>query len=505
MNDTGLYTIRDLIYSGDQDPDQNAIESPGYKPLSYRSLRLQMLYVVKYLNARGIHRNDRIAIIIPAGAEMAVCLVAVMAGFTSVPLNPQYKEQEFKDLFSRIGIKAVIVQKGYDTHATDVAKIQNIPVLELVPLSGIAGKFELFPAVSFSSIEAEFATASDIAYILLTSGTTALSKVVPVTQKQSSIFKQKICFFQKISRSDRCLHIVPYYHGMGISAPLLCPLFAGGTVICTKEFIPSDFIGLLKTFRPTYYSAGPALQRGILKEIKKSPYTELENNSLHYIRSGSSFLPEDTRRELEATLGVPVIEAYSMSEAGTISLNNPPKEGSVGIPFVDSILIIDEYDVPVTPNHIGEIIIKDPAVFSGYENAPEENKSAFIDGWFRTGDLGYLDDEGYLFITGRKKELINKGGEKISPEEIDTVLRSYHDVRDAMAFPVHDPILGEEIAAMVVPADEKVTEADLRMYLLDRLVQFKIPRKIYFVDQIPKNTNGKLLRNAGTERYSQRE
>ena len=145
MNDTGLYTIRDLIYSGDQDPDQNAIESPGYKPLSYRSLRLQMLYVVKYLNARGFHRNDRIAIIIPAGAEMAVCLVAVMAGFTSVPLNPQYKEQEFKDLFSRMGIKAIIVQKGYDTHATDVAKIQNIPVLELVPLSGIAGKFELIP------------------------------------------------------------------------------------------------------------------------------------------------------------------------------------------------------------------------------------------------------------------------------------------------------------------------------------------------------------------------
>ena len=190
---------------------------------------------------------------------------------------------------------------------------------------------------------------------------------------------------------------------MGISAPLLCLLFAGGTVICTKEFIPTDFIGLLNTFRPTYYSAGPALQRGILKEIKKNPHAELENNSLNYIRSGSSFLPKDTRRELEATFGVPVIEAYSMSEAGTISLNNPPKEGSVGIPFVDSISIIDEYDVPVTTNHIGEIIIKDPAVFNGYENAPEENESAFIDGWFRTGDLGYLDDEGYLFLTGRKR------------------------------------------------------------------------------------------------------
>jgi acyl-CoA synthetase (AMP-forming)/AMP-acid ligase II len=504
MDETGLYTIRDLIYRGDQDPDQNAIESPGYKPLSYRSLRLQMLYVVKFLNARGFHRNDRIAIIIPAGAEMAVCLVAVMAGFTSVPLNPQYKEQEFEDLFSRIGINAVIVQKGYDTAAAVVAKFKNIPIIELIPGSGNAGIFDLMPDISYDSVKTEFATSSDIAYILLTSGSTAASKIVPVTQKQSSIFKQKICFFQKITRSDRCLHIVPYYHGMGISAPLLCPLFAGGTVICTKEFIPSDFIGLLKTFRPTYYSAGPALQRGILKEIKKYPHAELENNSLHYIRSGSSFLPEDTRRELESTLGVPVIEAYSMSEAGTISINNPPRQGSVGIPFINSLVIVDENNEPLKPNRIGEIIIKDSAVFGGYEDAPEENKAAFIDGWFRTGDMGYLDDEGYLFLTGRKKEMINKGGEKISPSEIDAVLRSHHDVRDAMAFPVHDPILGEDIAAMVVPADQKVTEAELRMYLLDRLVQFKIPRRIYFVDQIPQNTNGKPLRHAGTERYSQR-
>ena len=502
MDETGLYTIHDLMYSGDQAPDQNAIESPGYKPLSYRSLRMQMLYVVKYLNARGFRRNDRIAIIIPAGAEMAVCLVAVMAGFTSVPLNPQYKEQEFEDLFSRIGIKAVIVQKGYDTLATVVAKIQNIPVLELVPLSGIAGKFELFPAVSSNSIEAEFATSSDIAYILLTSGSTAASKIVPMTQKQSSISKQKICFFQKITRADRCLHIVPYYHGMGISAPLLCPLFAGGTVICTKEFIPSDFIGLIKTFRPTYYSAGPALQQGILKEIKKFPHADLENNSLHYIRSGSSFLPEDTRRELESILGVPVIEAYSMSEAGTISINNPPRQGSVGIPYIDSLAIIDENNEHLKPNTSGEIIIKGETVFNGYEDAPDENKSAFIDGWFRTGDMGYLDDEGYLFITGRKKELINKGGEKISPSEIDAVMKSHPLVRDAMAFGIAEPVLGEDIAAMVVPADERITETDLRMYLIDRLVQFKIPKRIYFVDAIPKTPTGKPQRYIGTQRYS---
>jgi acyl-CoA synthetase (AMP-forming)/AMP-acid ligase II len=201
---------------------------------------------------------------------------------------------------------------------------------------------------------------------------------------------------------------------------------------------------------------------------------------------------------------VPVIEAYGISEAGTVSINIPPKRGSVGIPFIDALVIIDENGELLKSNSIGEIIIKDEAVFSGYEGAPEEKNTTFIDGWFRTGDLGYIDDEGYLFLTGRKKEMINKGGEKISPEEIDTVLRSHHGVREAMSFMVRDPVLGEDVAAMVVPADEKVTETDLRLFLLDRLVQFKVPRRIWFVDAIPRSPAGKPLRYVGTERYSQR-
>jgi acyl-CoA synthetase (AMP-forming)/AMP-acid ligase II len=504
MNESEHYTVEDLIFNRNQDPDHNAIESPGLSPLTYRDLRIQIIYVIKMLNAMGFHRNDRIAVITPAGPETAVIIVAVMAGFTSIPLNPQNKKQEYERYFSQLKLKAIIVQKGYDTAATMVATSRNIPVIELVPVSSMAGKFTLMPVISPETDTAEFAISSDIAYVLLTSGTTATSKIVPVSQKQSAISKQRMCIASGMTAVDRCLHVVPYHHGTGIGYSLLALLLTGGTVICTRDFIPSDFLHLLRTYRPTYYAASPALHAGILREIKKRPSDEFSTNSLRYIQTDSGFLPQYVREELESLLNVPVIDAYGMSEAGSLAINIPPKKGSVGIPFIDSVQIVNENGLPLKPNTTGEIIIKGETIFSGYEDAPDENEAAFVNGWFRTGDMGYLDDEGYLFLTGRKKELINKGGEKVSPVEIDTALKSHPFVREAMTFPVHDPVLGEDIAAMVVVADEKLTEADLRMYLLDRLVQFKLPRRIYFVDEIPRNPAGKPLRHAGTARYSQR-
>ncbi len=190
-----------------------------------------------------------------------------------------------------------------------------------------------------------------------------------------------------------------------------------------------------------------------------------------------------------------------MSEA-YISLNNPFKHGSVGIPFIPELEIWDDQDKVLPAGLAGEIVVRGELVFKGYLNAPEENAAAFKDGWFRTGDRGYIDDEGYLFLTCRKKELINKGGRKIAPAEIDAVLISHPGVRDAMTFGVADPVLGEDIAAMVVPASGQVTEAEMRRYLLDRLVQFKIPRRIYFVGEIPKTPSGKPQRYKGTEQYS---
>jgi oxalate---CoA ligase len=450
----------------------------------------------------GFHRMDRIAVITPPGPDTAVISIAVTAGFILIPLNPQNKKQDYDFYFSHLSVRAIIVQKGYETAAVAAANSADIPVIELVPGSHSAGKFDLKPVGTGDANEAEFASSSDIANILLTSGTTAKPKIVTTSQRTKCLTRQRQNAALKITSTDRCLHIVPYHHGMGLGLPLLGILFAGGTVICTKDFIPSDFFFLLKTYRPTLYTAVPALHQGILRELKKIPREDLKNNSLRLILTGSSSLTAGVCTDLETLLGVPVIELYASSEAGTVSINFPPKRGSVGIPVIENLAIMDETGNRLGQYEQGEIVVKGETVSDGYENIPEGNKTAFISGWHRTGDLGYLDDDGYLFLTGRKKELINKGGEKISPIEIDSVLTSHPLVKEAMTFPVQDPFLGEDIAAMVVLADAQVTEKELRSYLLDRLIQFKVPTRIYFVDEIPKTSTGKPMRHTGTKQYS---
>ena len=496
-------TIKDLIFNGNQDPDHHAIETPGYKPLTYRDLRMQILYGVKTLNAMGFHRNDRIAVILPGGPETGVASLTVMAGFTSVPLNPEYKEQEFAVYFSKMKIKAILVKKDSKTAARAVAASRSLPIIELIPSPDKAGIFTLSNVPSREMREAVFAVPSDVALLMQTSGTTALPKIVPNSQQQLCMRAKLICTAFSLNATERSLHIVPFYHAMGILGTFLSPLLAGGTVICPDNFVASDFLPLLKKYRLTHYSAGPALHQGILREIKKARPEELKDHTLRFIRSTSASLPAIIHQELESVLGVPVIESYGMSEAGLLTVNLPPKRGSVGISVVDSLAVIDENGNRQKPREKGEIVIQGESVFSGYENAPAETRTAFIDSWFKTGDIGYLDDEGYLYLTGRKSELINKGGEKISPAEIDNALMTHPSVKSAMTFRVNDAGLDEDIAAMVVLENPDTSEEELRTYLIDRLIQFKVPKRIYFVDEIPRGSTGKPLRYVGTERYTQ--
>jgi acyl-CoA synthetase (AMP-forming)/AMP-acid ligase II len=500
--ESGLFTIHDIIFNGKQDPVRSAIESPGYEPLTYRQLRDQITDVVKTLNGMGFDRNARIAVIIPHSPETGVVCLAVMTGFIAVPLNTQYRYGEYEEFFSQFRVDAVIVRKADTTEAKEAAAAHQIPIIELEQSKKITGKFTLSP-VKNPVQEPVFATSKDIAIILQTSGTTTRPKIIPLSHNLISTVMHRVCRTYRYTDTERCLHITPFYHTMGIFGDFITPLCTGGTVICTRDFIASDLVSLVKTCKPTFYSAGPAMHQKIVKALKKIPADELTINSLRFVRSASAPLPDITRDELERILGVPVIVDYGMSEtAGPISTNLPPRKGSVGIPVIGHLAIMDEKGTVLDHQKEGEIIVRGPGVFDGYENAPEENASSFINGWFRTGDLGYLDEDGYLFITGRRKELINKGGEKISPLEIDSVLLGNLRVREAMCFQIKDCDLGEDIAAMVVPADQQLTEKDLRDYLLDRLVQFKVPRRIYFVDEIPKTGTGKLLRFIGTERYS---
>jgi oxalate---CoA ligase len=494
-------TIEDLIFNCKQDPNHSAIETPGKQLLTYGDLRKQVRYVVKKLNSMGFGRNDRISVIMPGSAETAVLGIGIMAGFTHAPLNPQYKDEEFLAMFSRLNIKAIITQENHETAARKVALSLNILILEIKPSPITAGLFEIVGNGADLHTDPRFAKPEDTVIVMQTSGTTSVPKIVPLTQKQ--FCKAAYLYFSQLNISDKdiSLHIVAHFHILGITHTLLSPLLGGGTVVCAKDYISADFFPLLKNYRPTFYCAAPAHHRGILNELKKNPSDDLKHHSLKYIRSTSSPLPGQTREELETLFRVPVIESYAMTESPVISINMPHRENSAGIPMVESLVIMDEKGAFLKTSENGEVAINGDVVFSGYEDE-EENKRAFVNGYFRTGDIGYLDADGYLFLTGRKKELINKGGEKFSPQEIDAVLLSYPGIREAMAFRIDDPVLGEDIAAIVVAGNEVISENDLRRYLLNHLIQFKVPKKIYFVDELPKGPTGKLLRYVGTQRYN---
>ena len=499
-NETSL-CVRDLIILGSQDPDSPAIESPGYKPLTFRDLREQIAYTVQSLNAQGFRPNDRIAIIMPDGPHTAVAILGVMAGFTAVPFNTQYKKPEYDEFFSSIGIKAVLVQKGEDTAAIAVAAAQKIPVLEISCSRETAGLFTLIPEGEIKGTGAIYATQQDIAAIKLTTGTTAKSKYVPVSQRRFFAGMQMLNASSSLDNTDKNLHFLPLDTGFGFESALGSSLLTGGSLICLKEFMPSDFPNLLSTCRPTYYWGGPAHHQALLQELQTVPRNQRKNHSLRWIYSGSAAISPKVRQDLESFLGIRVIDVYVMSEA-YISMNYPYKQGSVGIPFIGELEIRNDEDHALLAGQHGEIVVRGELVFDGYLNAPEENAAAFRDGWFRTGDIGYVDEEGYLFLTGRKKEMINKGGRKIAPAEVDAVLMSHPGVEEAMAFRIPDPLLGEDIAAMVIRKTDRVSEQDLRQYCLDHLAPFKVPRRILFARNIPKNALGKPLREEGAAQWS---
>lgn len=494
-------TIADLLFNGNQDPDHPAIESPGYEPMTFRDLRELIRAVMKTLNAQGNRPNDRIAVVMPDGPAAAVMIIAAMAGFTTIPLNARSTSQELGALFSHLGITMVVVQEGFATPARQAAARQNIRVIGLVPSKNKAGMFRLEPASSHETGDIFFPGPSDIATLVMTSGTTAVPKVIPYTQRMMAENAYRNLRIFRYASDDRSLQILSCHHLFGLTA-ILYPLFAGVTVICTRDFIPPDFLPLLRATRANCYGAVPALHQAIHGELKKVPPEALRDIPLRFMVTGSSYLPDTVRQELEAMLQSTMIEVYGMSEALYISVNIPYRSGSAGIPVIESLHIVDGNGMACGPGLEGEILIRGAGVFSGYENAPEETAAVFSGSWFRTGDTGYLDPDGYLFITGRVKELINKGGEKIAPRELDFVLCSHSGIRDAMAFPVKDPALGEDIMAIVVRDDETLTEDGIRRYLLDRLAPSKVPRRIVFLDAVPKTPNGKPLRSFGTQRYS---
>ena len=480
-----------------------AIGAPGRAYLDYAGLAEHVDGTVASLNELGLGRGDRVGIVLPNGPEMASAFVSLAAGTTTAPLNPGYRRKEYDFYLEDLGAKALIVEAGSESEAVDSARSLGIPVFELRVAEGArAGQFELErdPDVelgpTFSPGPAE---PDDVALVLHTSGTTSRPKIVPLLHRNVYASAKNIRTTLSLTPEDRCMNVMPLFHIHGLMAPVLSSLSAGASVACTPGFNALKFFSWLDEIEPTWYSAVPTMHQALLSRAGRNEES-VARARLRFIRSSSASLPPQVLGELEETFGVPVVEAYAMTEAAHQMTCNqlPPgvrKPGTVGPSAGPEVSVMDAEGNLLEPGGVGEIVIRGPNVTPGYENNPEANATAFTNGWFRTGDQGVMDEDRYVTLTGRLKEIINRGGEKISPKEVDEVLMDHPAVQQVVTFAVPHDKLGEEVgAAVVLREGAEATTGEIRDFAAERLAAFKVPRTVLVLDEIPKGPTGKLRR-----------
>ncbi len=494
-------TIRALL--GAHDSDRPAIGAPDRDWMTYGGLRALTDEVAETLHAAGIGRGDRVAIVLPNGPEMAAAFVTVAQSATTAPLNPAYQEDEFAFYLDDLKARAIVLEAGYDGPARVVADRLGLTVLTVeTDPARPAGTFTLKAAPVATPAADDLPEPSDVALILHTSGTTSRPKIVPLLQSNVVASARNIMASLDLTPDDRCLNVMPLFHIHGLVAAVSASLAAGASVWCAPGFDAMKFFAWMREAQPTWYTAVPTMHQTILARASRNADT-IADVPLRFLRSSSASLPGPVMEQLAETFSAPVIEGYGMTEAAHQMCSNPlppraQKPGLVGIPAGPEVRIAHEVENRLIDG-TGEVVISGPNVTPGYESNPEANEKNFFDAdgkrWFRTGDQGVFDEDGYLALTGRLKEIINRGGEKISPLEIDGVLSAHPAIQQVVTFALPHAKLGEDVAAAVVLREgAEATEREIRDFAAERVAGFKVPRKVVILDEIPKGATGKLQR-----------
>lgn len=493
-------TVKDLLDG--HDPEAVAIGAPGRDWLSYGGLRDLSTEVSAALRGFGIGHADRVAIVLPNGPEMASAFVTIAQAATTAPLNPAYREDEYAFYLDDLGAKAVVLAEGYDGPALAAANTLGLMVLRTVVAEGApAGSFTLTAdGATGEGLPESDPTDDNVALILHTSGTTSRPKIVPLLQSNVAASAQNIAASLDLTSKDRCLNVMPLFHIHGLLAAVSSSLSVGASIWCAPGFDALRFFGWMRDAKPTWYTAVPTMHQAILSRAGRNADV-IKDVPLRFLRSSSASLPGQVMEALRETFGAPVIEAYGMTEAAHQMCCNPfdrQKPGAVGIAAGPEVKIAHEAENRLIDG-TGEVVISGPNVTPGYESNPEANAKTFFEAdgkrWFRTGDQGAFDADGFLHLTGRLKEIINRGGEKVSPLEVDGVLLDHPSVAQVVTFALPHPKLGEDVAAAVVLAEgSEATEREIRDFAAERMADFKVPRKVIILDEIPKGATGKMQR-----------
>ncbi|KNA11856.1 hypothetical protein SOVF_131270 [Spinacia oleracea] len=493
-------------------PNRRAISVSGKFDVTHSHLHQLVEHAASRLLAAGVHPGDVVALTFPNTFEFVIMFLAVIrVRATAAPLNAAYTADEFEFYLSDSESKLLITCAEGNKAAEAAASKINLP-LATASFTSADSEITLSSAQPESDSVYSLATLvnepSDVSLFLHTSGTTSRPKGVPLSQLNLFSTVRNIKSVYKLTESDSTVIVLPLFHVHGLMAALLSSLGAGAAVTLPSagRFSASTFWSDMKKYNATWYTAVPTIHQIILDRHVSKPETEYPK--LRFIRSCSASLAPTILNRLEDSFGAPVLEAYAMTEATHLMCSNPlPEDGphkvsSVGRPVGQEMAILDENGQVQGPRSKGEICIRGPNVTKGYKNNPEANKSAFQFGWFHTGDVGFFDEDGYLHLVGRIKELINRGGEKISPIEVDSVLLSHPDLAQAVAFGVPDDKYGEEINCAVIPREGvEVDEEAVTRFCKKMLASFKVPKKVFITDFLPKTASGKIQRRIVAEHF----
>jgi oxalate---CoA ligase len=496
-----LQTIGDVIeHHAAKQPQRTAIVGSDFAALSFHELSMQIRKIGEQLRPAGIGSSARVGIVLPKGPEVALLGVSIACHAISVPLNPTLNPRELEEEIARFGLDALVLSSGRESATLDIAKKSSLAIFQASKAGSALSNVSLqqIREASSPASKSGIATFRSTALLLKTSGTTGAGKLIPTTHRNLLALTSKLQHLLSLSAEDRCACVLPAHSASGFRTSLLVPLLLGGSVALPAPQHLDDLAEWLPSLSPTWVSASPSYLLAALDRIRSRGGKKPEH-CLRFIRCGSSYLPESVRVELEIILGIPILESYGLSEAGGMAGNPAPpakrKPGTAGVVTPDELAIRNQAGDFLTAGEVGEIVVRGPSVAPGYVNGANDAAAAFRHEWLETGDLGFIDSEGFLTIVGRTKEIINRGGEKISPYEIEKALLVHPSVAEAAAFSVPHPRLGENAAAAVVLKPEtNATSSDLKTFLYGRLAHFKVPQHIFITTNFPRGSTGKVSR-----------